>query len=81
VTSGQDGSSAWDGWSLMPKAANNSSILLTIRSVRSASAFISFSAMSKRGTDTKLLRTSVTGNEQLINGLVGACDSKVFEAP
>jgi len=81
MTYRQDGSSGWDGWSLMPQAAENSSILLTIHSIRSASAFISFSAMSKRGSDTKLLRSSVTGDERCIIWMGNVWDSRVFEVP
>lgn len=42
TSGGHDESSAWDGWSLMPHAAKNSSILLIIRSDRSTSASIFF---------------------------------------
>jgi len=73
VTSRQDGSSAQDGWSLVAKTAIISSILLAslspischlkLRELNSFAIHCSlWYSMSQRGTNTKLLQTSVTRN-------------------
>jgi hypothetical protein len=90
VTSGQDGSSARDGWSLVAKAAIISSILLaslspischlTLRELNSFAIRSSlWSSMSQRSSDTKLLWFSLKGDGRWIIELVGACNSRVFE--